>query len=769
MEFGKFCRERKYGRVVIALLIFQLCWICWSAQGGEEAGYVQDNEDAVYEQESEEIENTQDSVGTETNQDYPTRFHEEIQAIVSQAEDMSSISIFTKNDGFTSKNIEKTASDYEPLLDVEPAVIEDAFLDAFLNDHVLNVILLVCALLTAFCYTEERRPGLRAMIFASKNGRGRKVLHKFGAMLLWDGILASVFLVLSLLVYTAVYGQNLPVILGCTVQSVELLGRFTCLCSIGEFLVLFFLFRWAVMFVITVVAWLLLFLTDHMLLSVGVIGIVGIAEYLMEALIPASHPLAVLRYCNLYYLVWDSSFFTEYRNLNVFGIPVGKGLVIGIVGVVVLVAAMTAGVIRGEKVYPIVSDNKMGFVFVRAKQVKRNLKFAGEGTEKANVKISRCGKQDDDSKMWYKNGWANRISILQVCLEERLTLTAAELYKLLICRRGFVVVAFYVAFIILQISSNQIQWTKAQLLYYDFMEEYEGIPNEDSAVFISSLEEEIEEVEMFWANAQEEYAQGSITYNECYEAMLYYDSYEDERDFLTKIRSQTDYLESLEETAGISGWYVNSYSYENLLGTGEEAVDGILVFVVILLCSSMFSWEKDCGIAPVTRAAEKGREDLFRRKLAAAAGVGTIMYLFTDGVRVWSVIDTYGLGGLAAPVQSLESLEFVSFTCNLGGFFALLYMERGLIVVTMAVFAAMLSAYVGQKLIAGIFLVLCIPMVLAEAGVAFLEQYSIAGICSVTGILMQLQEVRVLWVIGGFCVAVLCISIECAYRKWCRT
>lgn len=79
--------------------------------------------------------------------DYIIRYHQNIEAVLQQSDSMNQISIFKAADGFSKRNIEKTADDYKKLLEIEPVSFDYRGLIALFHCNFVHFFGVLCILL----------------------------------------------------------------------------------------------------------------------------------------------------------------------------------------------------------------------------------------------------------------------------------------------------------------------------------------------------------------------------------------------------------------------------------------------------------------------------------------------------------------------------------------------------------------------------------------------------------------------------------------------
>lgn len=719
MEWKKVLRKRNMVCLLLGLFLLQLFFFLYSIQNRDAQQLGQ--YDRVEAERQEEEERTA----------YVDGFHESMEAIGQQADSMSGISIFARRDSFSERNLQQTKKDFEGMLSVQPVLFDCGFLEEYFSYKLLNGITVLCAAVVAFIFVDENKPGLRSMIFASVNGRGRLVAERIGALLLWNGILALLFYGGTLLIGSAVMHGELFSCLGYPIQSIPMFGNLPWKLGIGEFLLCYLIYRWVLLFLITLAVWTLLYSIDHVVVAFGAAGLIGMAEYLLVRLVDGNSPVNALRYCNLWYLTVGVDFFTEYKNLNIFSYAVNKNVLIYGTGLIFCVLFLTFAFFTGIRRYP--NASAMGRLKRRLHLILRRLRY------------------------------------LVGTFQERISLRGAEYYKVLISQKGIVILLVILAAAVSQTDTTGVQRSAAQRLYQEFMERHEGVPDAESLVELKALDEELAVVQEAYEEDERKYRQGELSETDWYYSCLRYEAFDGDRQFLEQVQEVTSYLQTLEQERGIKGWYLNTSGYLHLLEDGSSLLYVLLVLSIVLLCSGSFSYEEKCGTRAILRSSAQGRAALYRRKMKTVLFLTLVLYLIMCALEIGSIAHVYGISGLQAPVQSVMRLSFVQLRCSVGAFFGILYLIRGVMLVSVAAFTCMLSVRTSQKYTIALSCVLCVPEVLSLVGIEWFQYLSVLQLVSVIPFLMRIRKVAVVAAVSlGFMLLGI-FWMRSSYRKWCIT
>ena len=236
---------------------------------------------------------------------------------------------------------------------------------------------------------------------------------------------------------------------------------------------------------------------------------------------------------------------------------------------------------------------------------------------------------------------------------------------------------------------------------------------------------------------------------------------------MEEITDQTQYLKKLKETYGISGWYVNQYSFNQLLNEGNTLVNIWLVFGTILLCSGIFATEKKHGMIAVLRGTVEGRNSLFQKKIQIAFILTSILFLVNSAMEIGTVAYVYGLSGFFAPVQSIIALQFFPVKCNIGTFFIMLYVIKWIILLGVTAFTCMFSIKTSQSFAIGFSFVLCVPTLLHMIGFDIFRYISVIDMLLVSPFLLQTQNIIAVIGVTIFFFLLGIQSIKKGYQNWC--
>ncbi|RKI43282.1 hypothetical protein D7V86_00655 [bacterium D16-51] len=557
---------------------------------------------------------------------YINRYHQNIEAVLQQSDSMNQISIFKVAHGFSKRNIEKTADDYKKLLKIEPVSFGYQGLIAFFRCNLVHFFGVLSVLLAVIALTDRNAVGLKHMAYAARDGRGRRIFRKLLAIILWCMAVTAALYGSAFFISGCIYGTDYFSALQYPVQSIPIFMDVTYGLSIGEFLLLFLLYRCMFLVITALIVWSVYYFIDNVIIGTAVLGAMALAEVLLYSVIKVNSLFCILKYCNLWYQIKDNSFFSEYVNLNFFSYPVTKELISTAIIIIVCMILAFCSIMKAVITYPSVSRRfKMPF------------------------------------------------SSLLLLLQERLNSMGFEAYKLLVSQKGILLLLALLFVFIKQADFTDVIESGVQEMYCSFIERYEGVPTDASEQELGQLGSFLDALAKEYEQAVSDYEAGKID-DKAYEEIQYKCSaYQTEQIFYREIMVQRDYLKSLQEKRGMDGWYINLYCYNRLFKNRLDLQDFVFAAGMLLLVFGAFWEEKISRADAVLRLCKYGRRELDRKKAILLIGITVIMFAVENVLEAASIYKLYGISGLFAPVQSIPRLSAVFFRCNILQFMVLFF------------------------------------------------------------------------------------------------
>lgn len=585
---------------------------------------------------------------------YPERYAEKLDDIFDNADKLSSISIFQNSR--SNANLRKTAQDFARMKGAVITPGNDLSIQMLTIYNLLPVFLGLFACVLVSQTLAEGQYHLRALIYSTKNGRGKLTLHRFLILLL-----ASVLF--SFLLYSSTIALSWALCggfdWGRTAQSVEALFSITTPMNLGQFVLVYILWGMATQIMLTGVVWLVFSLLEQRqvaLLALG--GITGVSLLLYKA-IPAQSILALLKYANPMAMIDFSGAIGVYRNVGFGDLLVEKtGIILAscaVVSLISLAAAARCGVQR----YPVSSHGRL---YAAVKHL-----------------LQRC------SRIYHRG-------------VSRLSLLGLELYKVLMMRKGILVAAALIVLLVQAYPVRPVTMVGSAQFMDAFYHRFGGQGyTEEVDAYVSELQEKLDGVERELKESTAAFQAGEITLDQFQAKRQKYAAYDVTRAGLASIRESAAYLRA-QEAAGHSACFVDPTGYERLLnqsGIPDRAMALLSALAVMLLSAFLFPMERENGLYQMLRSTRRGRTYLARKKLTAAVILSTLIAALYQGARVFQIAGTFGLDHLDAPAHSLELFAQVSGNGSIGSVLALLLLSRFLLMGILAVVVCLLTQWMG--------------------------------------------------------------------------
>lgn len=222
-----------------------------------------------------------------------------LRQVQSNVETMKALSIFNKEGGFSSRNIEKTGRDFPT--EVALQLDNDHALTWLVTDSVSGYTLLIFTLFLTLQLVVERKRGLWSLIHGAPNGRGRLAGRR--CWILLAGVCVGTLVLLGgKLIF---YGLRCGAIgsLSRNVQSLAVFDDFPWVMPVWVFLIGYFLLKILGMWLLAMAMWAILQSVNHLPLALCVAGVVLAGEFAMFRFIRDSYVTVIFRYVSLFALV----------------------------------------------------------------------------------------------------------------------------------------------------------------------------------------------------------------------------------------------------------------------------------------------------------------------------------------------------------------------------------------------------------------------------------------------------------------------------------
>ncbi|MGN0647839.1 MAG: hypothetical protein ACI4J3_04325 [Oscillospiraceae bacterium] len=609
-----------------------------------------------------------------------TGYHAYLQQISGQSAGQTLLGSLGKQSDFIQRNRALTIADYEHLQGITLEDGADAGIEAMLQYHITDYLLLIAPLLLILELLTVQTSACGDMLRSTRKGRV--------PLLLWR--MLAVFL-LCLLSVLLIWGGNIAYghfffgdpVYSRAVQSIPAFQHCVWRVTVGEFLLLWGILKAAAVFCITLFIWLILSIFQPVMAILIALPALG-GQFLCYTLMDAAAAVNHLKYCNVFAILESGFFFTDYNNLNWFGHPLGM-LASALIALGVIFSAVAALLI----------------LFVGYKHPVR----IGYGVQHWFDRLQK---------------WASSHFGIH-------TVFAYEGKKLLLGQKGLLIVIVTAAMTVSVYQGTKIfvptlnYWDEA---YEKFggavtpekMQEYED--------YLITLEENVERAQaaldrsmelqlpMHWINEDE----GRL-------AQAKHDL-----EYFTAFRARIEPLDVHRQQSGQEVWLIPQEGYHSLFGktAAAERFSLLLLLYTIFISAGIGAYENRFGAAPLLRSTPHGR---LRR--VAYKGIWLMLLVLPMAWVLYSCYSAcvasntpleYGM----APVQSLDGLRDFGLPVTVDQFYGLWMTARCILMTLFAFLVAVVGSRSKNPRNA---LLLCLiifflPAALAQTGVPVLEKCS---------------------------------------------
>lgn len=660
---------------------------------------------------------------------YLDGYDDYLNTIRANKEKMLSFSIFNDSDSFSGRNIILTAEEFQALEGVSLTLGADGAISAFMDFSITDYLLLSVLMLICISFLDERKKGLWSVVHAAPNGRLRLALGRTGILLGVSVIGVLLLYGTNLLLGFSVYGGVDD--LGRAAQSVELLGKMPVVCSVGQFLLMFLLFKIGATFLVALLLWLIFTAINNVKYTIMAAAGVLVVEYSLYSFLPVQSGFNLLKYFNIFTYISLSDLYTNYLNIDLFGYPLG---------------------IRAVSQYAC-----LPLILLLAEVCI----------------IIHCYKRPAAGKDVFGR-FVYGINRIADWFLRRFHLLGMELHKTLSIQKGILIILLFfylVSGLSFTVKIPVTDQTDAAARQYTV--ELAGLITDDTFLQIEEIQTELDNTIAAHEQALLQYESGEMEYPQ-------YDVFAREADAariksngLSVVRQRVEELRSLGEEKDFTPWLIEESPYKGTYGdeasVNQQSAALVAMLTVVLLLAGSFAYETQSGMNFLLASTQRGRNALLRRKICMAAILATIVWAVTYGLEFHAFLGICDTGTFAASVQNLSMLEGFPIQCSFGVFLAGLYLFRWLALFTCAMLTMLISSFMKRMETAYISTcgIILLPSVLyLYLGLEPLKYLSLALPIATMPIILQMQQTVTLIALCGLPVVSVGISTNLLCKKF---
>lgn len=601
--------------------------------------------------------------------DTVSQYADFLKGIEQKAKMISSISIFAKEDCFSSRNIQKSREDYAAMQSVSiDFQLQDALIKALSYPITAVLVILMILLYSTMMLLQERQRKLQPMLFCTERGRHAFMNTKAVSVIVSSVLVVVLFYGSNLILMRIAYG---PVKLSAALPSLAAFQQSTLPISILQFLFLFFFLKIFICALLAQVMLLLCTIFQHRItcyLSIIAGVLLSLAMHIFLSPIGA---FRILYYLNPVRLFQVLEMLESYVNFNVFQQPVSLYLMYA---AVLLSCALLVFLLQHIMVKRAVSEHRIpAFVQHLHLPIARNL-------------------------------WAQ------------------ECYKFFWVQKIAVVLLVFAGFQLYSYSHRELYTSQEERLWSSYMQTLQGPLTKEKEAFLQKEKTYYKEL-----HKQEERLMKRLDRKEI-TVLQYRKQVEPISNMLLKEETFSQILQEYEYVKQDSSrQFVIPFGYRHQFFSSDHWTILIFLFLFVLSISNLQCSEYRNRRQTLLQTTVNAKKALVNKKLILALVCGVAMLIMARLPQLLQYMDTYGFPCLNASLTSMHEFanmpSWISFAVFLFGTAVI----RMIALIPIIMFSYMISVNVRQQMftLLSTALVFLFPLILSSAGIHFLDAVSL--------------------------------------------
>lgn len=595
---------------------------------------------------------------------------------------LTGISIFggEEQDGYSAKNLQKSAADYTKLTDENICFTPSKGITRTMESIWPDLLLFLSVMMFAGgLITEEKEKKLLFITRCTKHGVLQSIGAKLSALLIHCILITVLFYSVSLVFFGQNTGWFHP---DAKLQSLAPYMESSLSVSISGYIFLSVMTKALVLFGIGSLLCTFCLLSDitviPFLIGTGIAGI----SMLLYSLIPAGSILAIFKYLNPVGVMKTENLYGNYLNFNLFGHPVSRLAL----SLALTCAISVAGIFCCLWLYCRMQNFEMR---------KLHLPFSLPFTPHVNI-----GRH--------------------------------ESYKLLITNHALIILLLFASLLIFKSLDRSYTPSVEEQYYMDIMMQLEGSLTDDKEQLILSEQkrynkslQKIEQIdEMVNAGDLDSDAADTLKAQE-YMILSFYPSFQ-------RVEEQYQHIQKY------GGSFVYDTGYLYLFGILEDAfsVDFLILTVgIILAVSGIISMEYQTGALFLLCASKEGKRRIFAKKILICICAVFLLALVPIICRAFHIAAVYPMHSFSASVQNISYFSGFAMSLPIGLFLLLFAIFQTAVAVLAALITLALSLWRKNQAQTIFFalLLLAVPIILKQLGFEIAKWFSLYPLYGWTG------------------------------------
>ena len=573
-------------------------------------------------------------------------------------------SLYSENDDYGRLNALKYAKDMKRVADVSVQLHNTTAIEKLMEFKELPILLLLLMFFCVIAFVEERDNGIIMIARIGEKGRGISAMKRCAILFSVSLVCSFIFNSIIYGMYTNVYGN---VYMNVPIQSSQMFMMMPLHITVFQFYIMYCVICGTAMFTIGLFTYLFVLMFRNYKVSMIVILMLILLEYILYNNIDSNSSLCIFRYINIANILFPGYSYLIYENWGFNGFITDVSTSTCIM-TIVLVAISFCGIIYAScKMYP---------------DRKKNL------LDKLIEKMS----------LFWQSLFSKSNSFIM------------ELYKTCINQKGIIIIALSIYLFASCEISRGVNYSDSNRYVLNFYEQFSGNPaDEECDRYIDDFKKRL--------NTAQEIA--SNTYTQKMQI-------KDMENALSKMQVAVLHVKTMREK-GTAAVIVKPYSYHDILGNrnyvNQENINLVCVFVIIMLMAGDFSYERTCGMYVLGRTS-KERNRIWKKKTIKMFLITVCIWSLSLFMNWSNILSLYELDNLNAPIQSLMEFSYFPLEMSILSYLCLCQIARLFLLVMISMIIYGVSFYMSYKISIALSMLLILPHVLYILGVPFIGYLS---------------------------------------------
>lgn len=630
-EIKRFFNKKAVYIIMISLILCVLCYVLTSIGTSGISEFLSDNNiyntaiNNISKNDIQDVDKYIEDLNENENKNiskdlidyinYINGYSEFIENTLLNAKKAQEFSIFSKDNDYVMRNINKIYNDYDNLTEVNLQIInEKAFVNYEKYISVISIFVIFIILYILFNIQKEYDNGEILFSYSAKNGRfvlalKRNILITIIAIA-FNLLFNSILYIISNILYGYV-DYTAPI------QSISSYSKCSINMSIGIEWIVNVLETGMGIALIAMIAHFLFNFIHNKYISICLFGSLFLAEWKLSLIVQNNSINRILANINLFRIIDYSTYFKNYQNINIFNYPISSHLLIFIITLVLFIVFFLLSAIIYAKRYP------------------------------------------------YKNIFLGKLkNVFEVMFGKfscKFGFVYFELYKMLIRGKKLLIVIAFILIEIVLIYGTKVDFPARQRQMDNVYEEYGGNDWDSFNKYIQDYENEINESETKIEIMKNTSVDDENAHNILMEAERLNSDINEKKKILNEYKSVAERKVKIEEDKGIVIYAMSDRGYNEIYGSNsyirESGIIIMLIVITVLISAGYYMEEQQSGVCKLMKCSQYGINKIYKLKLAILCTVIlliTMLFVFTD---IFLLGKIYEFKYINAPLITLTFME----------------------------------------------------------------------------------------------------------------